>query len=191
MDFSFSVSCGYGTVRCCRPVEPSTEAPMEISDETLVELSFESATSSSLEPTATEESIFTKPVVVTPATTVKFSKKPMSCKCKPRKECDKFFQAEEDVEVFDRKDVLTCSAGMVRCCESGNMGNPKEMTTPRSFKKVQAPQILGNVAFKPVQLPFLTVPTTSNQVSLKLRHRKNKVYKFLIAEGIRTRASAN
>lgn len=163
MDFSFSVSCGYGTVRCCRPIEPATEPPIEAPFEAPVEVPSENPIKSSVEPSTTEESFVTKPVVVTP-TTVKFSKKPLACKCKPRKECDRFFQTEEEVEVFDRKDVLTCPAGMVRCCETGNMGNHKQATTPKTFKKIQATQILGNTGFKPVQLPFLTVPVISNQV---------------------------
>ena len=129
MDFSFAVSCSYGTVRCCRPVK-STPAPL----------------------------------VKRPIT-----KKPAMCKCKSRKECDLFFHVEES-EQIDRKDE--CPAGSVRCCENGNMGNPKDQK--------DAHQILGNSDFRPVQLPYLKMPNTEVQKKhfFKNSEIKNTLYLF-------------
>lgn len=125
MDFSFAVSCAYGTVRCCRPLE----------------------------------SPLVTPVVSTP-TKAPSTKKPVMCKCKPRKECDWFFHGDtKESELIDRKD--DCPAGSVRCCETGNMGNPKEPMINQQ-QQLSGPQfVLGNSNnFRPIQLPYLKMPNT-------------------------------
>jgi hypothetical protein len=120
MDFRFAVSCEYGTVRCCRP----------------------------LEPVLIKETTTSKPMVVTPASTLKWPRK--SCRCKPRKECDE--------QAIDRKSEIGCSAGNVRCCETGaNTGNSKTEASPDAH-------VLGGNSFRPVQLPFLKMPQPADEV---------------------------
>ena len=129
MDFRFAVSCEYGTVRCCRP----------------------------LEPVIIKETPPSRPVVVTPASTIKWPKKTVACRCKPRKECDRLFQSNDE-QVVERKYENTCPAGFVRCCDTGNMGNPKtEITVPEAH-------LLGSSEFRPVQLPFLKMPQPADEV---------------------------
>lgn len=120
MDFRFAVSCEYGTVRCCRP----------------------------LEPVLIKETTTSKTMVVTPASTLKWPRK--SCRCKPRKECDE--------QAIDRKSEIGCSAGNVRCCETGtNTGNSKTEASPDAH-------VLGGNGFRPVQLPFLKMPQPADEV---------------------------
>ena len=123
MDFRFAVSCEYGTVRCCRP----------------------------LEPVLIKETTSSKPVVVTPASTLKWPRK--SCRCKPRNECDE--------QTIDRKSEIGCSVGNVRCCETGtSFGNSKTETSPDAH-------VLGGKGFRPVQLPFLKMPQPADEVKKK------------------------
>ena len=133
MDFRFAVACDHGTVRCCRPVESNNA--QDIND------------------AKNAENVKNTVKIVTPVTLVKRPKKTAMCKCKPRKECDHFFHSED---AQDRKDNL-CPSGMVRCCETGNMGNSKDdLIKGQTVPSVQ--QNLDNNQFKPVQLPFLKMP---------------------------------
>ncbi|KAI9562070.1 hypothetical protein GHT06_013035 [Daphnia sinensis] len=119
MDFRFAVSCEYGTVRCCRPSEP----------------------------VLIKETTPSKPVVVTPASTLKWPKK--SCRCKPRRDCDE--------QSIDRKSETSCTAGFVRCCETGTkIENHKIEVSPEAH-------VLGGNGFRPVQLPFLKMPQPADE----------------------------
>ena len=126
MDFSFAVSCSYGTVRCCRP----------------------------------QASIAVTPSVLVPVKRQPIKKLAM-CKCKSRKECDWFFHnTAMESEPIDRKDEEQCPAGSVRCCETGNMGNPIEFNNGQQQQQHGSQHILGNNDFRPVQLPYLKMPNT-------------------------------
>lgn len=129
MDFRFAVSCEYGTVRCCRP----------------------------LEPVLIKETPANKTVVVTPASTLKFPKKSISCRCKPRKDCDRHFQSN-DGHNSERKNTMNCPVGLVRCCESNSGGNTKTEANGE-------PHVLGGNDFRPVQLPYLKMPPPADEVN--------------------------
>ena len=140
--------------------EPIGDCPVELMDFSFA-LACEHGTvrcCRPVEPVVQQET--PKPVdIVTPITTVKLVKKTAMCKCKSRKECDRhFLQLESAV---DRKDEV-CPSSMVRCCETGNMGNAKDQVD-KSESDTEA-HVLGNSNFKPILLPFLKMPPSNNEV---------------------------
>lgn len=135
MDFSFAVSCEYGTVRCCRP----------------------------LETVLTKETFLIAPTTPTPTTSKRVVvKKTPACKCKPYNECERFSNHSiKDDGSINQRDGLSCPVGLIRCCdlERGNTVNFSEPSTSEPETHV-----LGNSEFRPVQLPFMKI-TSTNQVS--------------------------
>jgi len=135
MDFSFAVSCEYGTVRCCRP----------------------------LETVLTKETFLVAPTMPTPTTFKRVVvKKIPACKCKPYNECERFSNHSiKDESSINQGEGLSCPVGLVRCCdrERGNTINFNEPSTSEPETHV-----LGNSEFQPVQLPFMKI-MSSNQVS--------------------------
>ena len=134
MDFSFAVSCEYGTVRCCRPMQTV------LNKETLL-LSAPTAA-----PTQTPTTF--KRVVV---------KKTPACKCKLYSECDRF--SNHSIHNANSTESQSCPTGMVRCCERRSTVIFKEPSTTQPETHV-----LGNNDFRPVQLPFSKIMSTTNQV---------------------------